>query len=233
MVQEGSVSKKVALVATLFLTAGALTLGAAAPPRSQKEIKAKGALKAKGAKAHAKAVRAKDAPHVVGTVTYDTGAANAGGWPGPQNNVGNRFDSAAGGPLLMTGQVSMVTFFPVQAGGTGFVTLFGPPNGGGSASNLGSIQVSGPIANTFNIVNVGNIAVGPDFLAGAWQLLPGTLVNGMDNMSVGGQGFHAFGCNTNFPGACTGFVTVPGQNALVRSTGNILVPVELMNFQVQ
>jgi hypothetical protein len=214
----------VAVIALAALVAGSVTFAVAAPKRLTSAKDAKG----KAAKGKVKARHG--GPNVVGTIVYDTGVPNAGFHPGPKNNAGNRFNSDMGGPLLMTGQLTMIAFFP-NVSGTGFVTAFGPPDGAGVAPNLGSFGVSGIVPNQFNTVSVGAIPVGPDFLAGAWETT--TLRQGMDNMSVAPQGFHAFDLNTNFPNSGTGFAAIPGQNALVRATGNILVPVELMNFQVK
>jgi hypothetical protein len=216
--------RKLAVAAIFCVAAGSIAL-AAAPPKSAKTP----GQKAKTVKGHVKATRASNSPQTVGTVTYDTGT-NAGFAPVSNGtNIGNRFNSNLGGPLLMTGSVSMLTFFP--AGSAGYVTVFGPPTGGGAAPNLGSFQVLSLTPNTFNVAAIGPVNVGPDFLAGLWE--NGSAVRvGMDNMSVGAQGFHAFQLNTNFPGSGTGFTPNPTQNAMVRSTGNLVVPVELMNFSI-
>ena len=218
-------NKKIAVIAVLAVAAGSLTWAAGTPKRSQQQL----AAKQKAAKGKVRAARA---PQVVGTVVYDTGAPNAGFHPGvPKNNAGNRFNSDMGGPLLMTGQVTMAAIFPDRTG-SGFVTIFGPPNGAGSAVVLLSYAVSGMAQSAFNTATFPPVGVGPDFLAGAWET--SSLHQGMDNMSVAPQGFHAFDLITHFAtGVGTGFAAIPGQNALVRATGNILVPVELMNFQIQ
>jgi hypothetical protein len=216
------VTKKIAVLAVISLVAGSFAF--AAPKRVDQMKAAKMRNKAK-----VKAVQR--GPNVVGTITYDTGVPGAGFHPGPKTNAGNRFNSDMGGPLLMTGQLTMIAFFPSTT--AGFVTAFGPPDGAGNAVVLSSIAVSGAVPSAFNTVSGLNIAVGPDFLAGAWEVHP-TLQQGMDNMSVGGQGFHAFDVFTMFSvGVATQFAPIPGQNALVRASGNILVPVELMNFQVK
>jgi hypothetical protein len=56
---------------------------------------------------------------------------------------------------------------------------------------------------------------------------------GMDDQSVSGQGFHAFRIQAHFQNPGTMFQAIPGHNLLVRATGNILVPVELMKFGVE
>jgi hypothetical protein len=46
------------------------------------------------------------------------------------------------------------------------------------------------------------------------------------------MGFH--GMQINFAGGTgTGFSTIAGENMMVRATGDILVPVELMNFSAE
>ena len=222
--------KRIAVV-LMCVAAGSLAL-AAAPAKGAKGAKAVKGEKAKTVKGRGKAVRAGTrAPNVVGTVTYDGFSDVLVILGGSGINIGNRFNSNLGGPLLMTGQVSALTFYPAAT--SGYLTLFGPPNTMGTASNKGSFQFTGGAPGTFITFNLPNIAVGSDFLAGLWngpagfggvQLVPET---------VGGQGFHAFRINTNSPGSGTGFAPIAGLNAIVRSTGNILVPVELMNFQVQ
>jgi hypothetical protein len=218
------VTKKLAVGLVMCMAAASLASSAPAKPRLKSPNQK---LLHPAVKGH----RAARVPHVVGTVTYDTGANNAG-FPPPTGglNIGNRFNSDMGGPLLMTGQLSRATFFPQT--GTAFITVFGPPNSMGSAANFGSFLFSGLAPGTFNTGAFGPVAVGGDFLAGAW--LNGGSVNiGMDNMSVSGQGFHAFQAVTHFPGSCTGFTPIPNRNTLVRAHGNIIVPVELMNFSVQ
>jgi hypothetical protein len=217
------VTKKIAVIALLSVAAGSLTWAAATPKRNQQL-----AAKAKAARGK---VKAGQAPRLIGTVIYDTGMPGAGFHQGPKNNAGNRFNSDMGAALLMTGQVTMAAIFP-NVSGTGFVTIFGPPDGAGNAAVLVSSLVTGMVGNAFNTVTLAPVGVGPDFLAGAWETT--VLHQGMDNMSVAPQGFHAFDLNTNFSiGLGTGFAPIAGQNALVRAGGNILVPVELMNFQIQ
>jgi hypothetical protein len=218
------VTKKLAVGLVMCMAAASVASSAPARPRLKSPSQ-------KLAHPAVKGHRAVHAPHAIGTVTYDTGANNAGFFPQTSGlNIGNRFNSDMGGPLLMTGQLTMATFFPQAA--TAFITAFGPPNSMGTAANFGSFLISGLIPGTFNSANIGPAAVASDFLAGAW--LNGSSVGvGMDNMSVSAQGFHAFQLVTHFPGAGTGFAPIANRNTLVRATGNIIVPVELMNFSVQ
>jgi hypothetical protein len=171
-------------------------------------------------------------PQVVGTITYDTGV-NAGFPPDTGAIVvGNRFNSALGGPLLMTGMVTMAVIFP-QNGGNNSFTFFGPPNGAGSATQIGAIQVANMLAGVFNTVAVTGITVGPDFLGAFYGQFGGTpgLV-GLDSNQVNGQGFHAFQATTALP-QITMFAPIANRNAMYRVVGDVLTPVELMNFKIE
>jgi hypothetical protein len=181
--------------------------------------------------AGARVARAIPKPRIIGTITYDTGANNAGFFPPTAGiTVGNRFNSDMGGPLAMTNEITQLTFFPQAP--TAYLTVFGPPNAGGTAPNLSTILLTGLAPGTFNYAFIGTpIPVGSDFLVGAW-LNGGSVGIGMDNMTMSGQGFHAFQLVTNFPGPGTGFQAVPNRNALLRATLPP-IPVELMNFSVQ
>jgi len=175
-----------------------------------------------------------DAPQVVGTVTYDTGV-NVGFHPDVgQREVGNRFNSNMGGPLLMTGMVSMATLFP-QNGGAQSLSIFGPPNG--TTAMIIMFFAATLVANQFNTVNLAPAApVGPDFLGmfvGFYGGTPAGLL-GMDDMTAAGQvGFHALSGTYTGGGTLSNIAVVPNRNALFRATGDILVPVELMDFKLQ
>jgi hypothetical protein len=175
-----------------------------------------------------------DAPQVVGTVAYDTGM-NVGFHPDTgQTQVGNRFNSNQGGPLLMTGMVSMATLFP-QNGGLQSVSLFGPPNG--TTAMILMFFAVNLVGGQFNTVALTPAqAVGPDFLGvfiGFYGGTPPGLL-GMDDMTAAGQvGFHALAGTYSGGGTMSNIAVVPNRNAMIRATGDILVPVELMDFKLQ
>ena len=189
--------------------------------------------KAKRTLSQARTVAGTRSPDVVGTVTYDTGL-NAGFPPDTGAIVvGNRFNSALGGPLLMTGAVTMATIFPQNSGNNSF-TFFGPPNSAGVATQIGAIQVANLMAGVFSAVTLPTpIPVGPDFLGAFYGIFGGTpgLV-GLDSNSTLGQGFHAFQATTMLP-QITMFAPIAARNAMYRVTGDLLTPVELMNFELQ
>jgi hypothetical protein len=217
--------KKTAWLAVCLMTLGQSTLVVDAAQRSAAN-RGSGTVVRAGA----------DAPEVVGTVQYDTGV-NVGFHPDAgQRTVGNRFNSNFGGPLLMTGMVTMATFFPQNGGGPQTLSFFGPPNGT-TAMILMFFAVNGLVAGQFNVVTLATpVTVGPDFLGmfiGFYGGTPSGLL-GMDDMTNPGQvGFHALSGIYTAGGTLTNITVVPNRNAMFRSRGDILVPVELMDFKLQ
>jgi hypothetical protein len=176
----------------------------------------------------------KSPDNVFGTITYEPGApADAfASEPGGNNVVSNRFNSALGAPLR-PGNLTGATFFPGIVQGTAVISVMGPP-AGGQATIIGVTYLTGIAGNTFNTINIGPFGVGADFMAGMYVgAFGGTDQIGLRNASVNGQGFH--GVQMNFVGTntATGVVPLPGQNAMFRASGNLLVPVELMDFKLE
>lgn len=173
---------------------------------------------------------------VIGTVQYDTGT-NAGFHPdgsGAEVNriVGNRFNSALGGPLLATGMVTRLTVFPAN-GGAQYVSVGTAPAGG--VITIQDFVQATLTANTFNQVAISS-AVGADFVGmfmGTFGATQATGLLGMSDMANLGQGYHAIVANYVGSSQATGATPVPNRNAMLRAFGNILTPVELMDFQVQ
>lgn len=220
------------------LVAGTFSLGAAemrpAGQRTGKATKAKAQLSAKK-------LKISTGPKVVGVITYDTGAANGGfhDLSAGGINAGNRFNSAAGQPLLATGVVNSLAFF-AQVPGTGsiFFTIFGPPDGGGNGAVLNSLGIMGCPNSAWCSADLAGAGfaqpVGADFLAGIYGEPGSNGALGLDNASVGGQGFHAFQLNTMYAnGTFTGFTPIANRNALYRVGGDILTPVELLRFDAE
>jgi hypothetical protein len=177
------------------------------------------------------------APQLIGTVTYDTGV-NAGfhpdsASPGQNRVVGNRFNSALGEPLLMTGMVSFLTVFPANTGPQS-VSLVTPPTTMGTAMVLDFVTAP-LIAGQFNSVPFPAVAVGPDFLGmflGTFGTAHAAGLLGMSDMATMGQGYHAVQA-FYLAQMVTSIEVVPNRNAMLRATGDILVPVELMEFEVR
>jgi hypothetical protein len=178
-------------------------------------------------------------PELIGTVTYDTGT-NAGFFPdaptsapNQNRNVGNRFNSALGGPLLMTGMLSMLTVFPASAGYQS--VSVGDTPVGANAYILYFLNV--PMqAGQFNQVTfspaVDVMADFVGFFLGAFGANNPVGLLGMSDMQTMGQGYHAV-AGYYAAGSATMLATVPNRNAMMRATGDILVPVELMDFKIQ
>ena len=184
----------------------------------------------------ARPLRPSDAPDLFGSVIYDPGApadffrtdTGAG-----NQIVGNVFNSAAGSPLLATGSITHFTVFPNVADGNVIISLLGPPAGTTAAPVIG-FTVSGIVSNYFNQIGVAPLAIGSSFLVGQYvgtYLGPDSI--GIRTATTNGQGYHAMQINYVSPAVATGFQTIPGQNAMVRLRGNLLVPVELMRFTVE
>lgn len=173
---------------------------------------------------------------VVGTIQYDTGTVT--GTPGAglvSLMVGNQFDTAIGGPVMASGSVTMVSFYLNTTGGaSAFISLYGPVNGT-TAPKLTSALFSGLVSgfNTVTFAPAINYS-GPSFLAGVWLAGATADVVGLDS-NLGTQGAHGIAIDDAFPSSTgTNFQTLPGSvNAIVRPTGNILVPVELMSFSIE
>lgn len=190
-----------------------------------------------GKRPNAQTLQAKPGPgiQVVGTITYDTGV-NAGFPPDTGAIIiGNRFNSALGGPLLMTGMVTMWEIFPQNSGAQSF-TFWGPPSTMNTAMLLTPYFMANLMANVFNQVTLPapGVTTGPDFLVtffGFFSNTPPGLC-GLDSNPVNGQGFHALQGNYVAPNM-TMIAPIAGRNAMMRVTGDILTPVELMNFKIQ
>jgi hypothetical protein len=185
---------------------------------------------------------APEVPQVVGTVTYDNGT-NVGFHPDGSNGtnlnrtVGNRFNSALGGPLLgVNAMVTRLTVFPANSG-TQSVSIAGPPTPANTAMVLDVFLVSGLMAGQFNqITLVPPTPVGPDFLGiflGAYATNQPAGLLGMSDMQVNGQQYHAFQAFYGGLSMQTMIETVPNRNAMLRAFGDILTPVELMDFKIQ
>jgi hypothetical protein len=172
--------------------------------------------------------------NVVGTITYDTGTNLAFQLKAGPIAPGNRFNSALGGPLK-TGMVTMFTAFPGLTANQSF-TFWTAPNTMNSAMTITPFLMANMMANQFNAVNLAvPVSTGPDFLVtlyGPVGAAAGSPLLGMDDMTVNGQGFHAIIGTTMLPNL-TMIAPIVNRNALLRVTGSILTPVELMDFKVQ
>mgnify|MGYP007073190870 CR=1 FL=1 len=173
-------------------------------------------------------------PSVVGTVQYEPGAPADVLQTGTANEIiGNLFNSASGSSL-QAGTLTAASFYPgALTGAYAIVSAFGAPTGGGNVPGLAIYYVSGAAPFTFNSFGM-NLGVGATFVLGQYiGLFDGPDQAALRSASYNGQGFHGAQLNFISAGLATGFTLLPGQNAMMRATGDILIPVELMNFDVE
>jgi len=164
-------------------------------------------------------------PDGVGTVTYDPGvpADVVVGTAGSTINIyGNLFNSRNGGPLS-PGSVSRVSWY---TGSAGFAPVwFALP--GGTATYLGCCSATAPSA--FNSAALA-LSVPSSFFMGFDVGGSGSFANiGLRSASTNGQGFHG---RQRYSGAGASNV-LSGQNSMVRVSGSLIVPVELMEFDLE
>jgi hypothetical protein len=190
-------------------------------------------------------------PRAFGTVAYDTTSISAVPSLG-EMTFGNRFNSALtpGGtaiaPVQVSGSVTHLAWgmwgtTTQTSWGTFWLTVFGPVSGT-TAPVLNSWPLGGlggptPLLVSWTLATPVNYT-GPSFLVG--MLNSNSLAtlpwNGpcplLDSGTVGGQGHHGMGIFWG-PGTGTGFFPITSLNAIMRPRGNVLTPVELMNFTVE
>ncbi len=177
-----------------------------------------------GREAQAGAVKA------LGSITYHSGAL--GTCCLNSQCVGNQFDSALDtsgtviAPVMMSGTITMATYDMISVGGTGaFLSVFDQQNA--TTANLITSALQSGVVAGLNTATVSLNYVGSSFLMGIWQF--NTDVPAVATGTVGGQGFHGMSINDV---VATAFTTLPGTNAAMTAGGNILTPVELLNFEV-
>ena len=170
-------------------------------------------------------------------IRYDTGV-NAGFHPdsfgGNLNRVvGNRFNSALGGPLLMSNRVFSLTVFPANSG-LQSVSVASGPTSMGTAMVLDFLAAN-MVANQFNTVQFSPpVFVGPEFLGlflGTFGSTQPVGLVGMSDMGTQGQGFHAIE-GFYLQGLATMLAPVPNRNAMLRARIDVF-PVELMDFEIR
>lgn len=177
-----------------------------------------------------------DAPTGSGIVVYDPGAPADAllGQNGPSITIGNRFSSRNGSPLS-PGSVYFLSFYLANATlGGGLAVLWGPPTGGGGAPSIASFTIGTIPPTGTNGVSFTPIFVGSDFLAGIYlnSGQPSRGQMGLRSASANGQGFH--GMQISFGGGGgANYASLAGQNAMMRAAGTFIIPVELIEFEVE
>ncbi|MCP4657839.1 MAG: hypothetical protein GY856_20725 [bacterium] len=198
-----------------------------------------------------KEIKLPGAPRAFGIIKYDTGAISAVATI-PGRTFGNRFNTALNGagtalaPVQVSGFVTVLQWVmwgttTQPSWGTFWITVFGPL-AGTSAPMITAVPLTGvggaiPITVSHNFT--APVAyTGPSFLAGMRNSNSTASVpwNGpcpvFGSATTGGQGFHGMGINWGATTG-TGFVPLASQNTLMRASGNVITPVELMRFTVE
>ncbi len=169
-----------------------------------------------------------------GSITYHSGAL--GTCCLSSRTVGNQFDfalnpaSTAISPVMMSGSITMATFNMIAVGGGAAIFSFYDNQAGTGANFLGSIGVPAVTGTNTATFTPALTYSGSTFLAGIWQFTIGTDTPAVATGTVGGQGFHGMSINDI---VATGFTTLPTLNAAMSISGNVLTPVELLNFEVE
>ncbi|MEM6796542.1 MAG: hypothetical protein AAF725_21400, partial [Acidobacteriota bacterium] len=180
-----------------------------------------------------------------GNITYDSG--NVTGTSGVNSQmVGNRFDSAVNAagtaccaPVPTSGSVTMITFDMVNTFfGSAVWSLYSNIMGTG-ADQVTSMARSGIMTglNTLNVMSptTANAYANGTFLAGIWQFDPTMTALGVDTGTTGGQGFHGISLNDGGMGSMLTTITAGGMglNAVFRVSGDVVTPIELIDFKVE
>ena len=198
-----------------------------------------------GARDLEKPTRGSVATKVAGTsIQYDTGTVF--GIAGVASQMlGNRFDSAVDSigmccvPVETTGTVTMATFDMINTFfGSAVFSIYSNIMGT-AADQVTSMALPGIMTglNTLTIGGMGtaNVYMNGTFLAGIWQFDPTMTGLAIDTGSTGGQGFHGISLNDGAMGSMLTTVTTGGMgvNAIFRVQGNVVTPVELMDFTLE
>ena len=168
----------------------------------------------------------------VGTVQYDPGAPADGFLVGASGSnyddyFGNLFDTRNGAPLS-PGTITGVSWYQGAIGSPYAVVVNGAPG-----ATLTYFFVTGvSTSNTFFNVPAAIAAPSPRIVGlGLYNSFYGAEYfgsMGLRSASTNNMGFHGIQ-RSFFPGDTN---TLPGQNAMFRVSGTIIVPVELMEFDI-
>jgi len=161
-------------------------------------------------------------PAGTGTVQYDPGAP-ADTLLSDTTNIffGNIFDTQSGNPLDFPGTLTQVSWY--QGSLALAAVLLAAP--GGPSSYF--VFATGGAPMTFNALTFSHVVNGSFF--GGMGAIPGLIASvGARSASYNAQGFHGRQRNAN--GAVSN--SLQGLNVMFRATGNLVIPVELLEFEV-
>ena len=152
----------------------------------------------------------------------------------------NRFDNAlnangtAISPVQASGSLTMITFNMLQTFvNSAYWSLYSDIMGT-TANFLTDVGV--PVNTGLNTINIGDFGttqstyMGSSFLAGVFQFNTMYTRVAVDSNSTAGQGFHAYSINDVVG---TLLNSLGSNNFVVRVSGNVASPVELMNFEIE
>ena len=173
-----------------------------------------------------------------GTVTGTFTAADLGRFVG--NQYASAFNAAGTAvvPVEQTGTITMLTFDMVRTFMSTVTWSLYSGIMGTSARQVDSVII--PVAtglNTFTVdpMNSVNVYQNGAFLAGIWQFNVMSTAIGVDTNSAG-LGLNLATINdpqTTAPNTGMGLRDVGGQNAVFRISGNLVTPVELIDFKIE
>ncbi len=161
-----------------------------------------------------------------GLISYHSGAL--GSCCTPSFMIGNQFDTGNLFPVVMSGSITKATFDMITVAPANVFISFYDQLAGTTANQITSILT--PATTGLNTAVFGSPVsyVGTSFLGGVWQ--GGGDVPAVATGTAGGQGFHGIEIN-DIVG--TGFATIGSLNAAFQVCGDILTPVELLNFELE
>ncbi len=171
----------------------------------------------------------------IGVIQYDPGTPVGVRFADPPYAfVGNNFDTQNGVPLS-PGTVYAMSWYHGSASTKGSPALMIVPS---TAASPILMMFSNVQTYAINVASFSPISVVPPFFAGVGAPAPQagrgksfTQV-GYATQSTNSQGFH--GSQRTFSGGGGGGrAPIPSQNLLVRATGNVAIPVELLEFEVE
>ncbi|MEM1182754.1 MAG: hypothetical protein AAGM22_30700 [Acidobacteriota bacterium] len=180
------------------------------------------------------------------TIQYDSGVVTGTFTAAALGRfVGNRYSSALNGagtalvPVEQTGTITMLTFDMVRTFFSTVTWSLYSDIMGTSAVQVDSVII--PVAPGLNSFTVNptvtdNVYQNGPFLAGIWQFNVMSTAIGVDTNSVGGQGLNLVTINepqTVAPNTGMGLTDVGGRNAVFRIGGNLVTPVELVDFKIE
>ncbi len=139
--------------------------------------------------------------------------------------LGNLFDTRSGSPLG-PGTITQIQWYNGQTNPTDNYLVIFPQSGPDYGGFVGSVDSFA--FNTYNLIH--GPVTAPVFVGFYAADQPATPVSlGYANGSYNGQGFHA-SQRTFFDSAGE---TIPGMNIVLRISGSLIIPVELLEFEVE